>query len=132
MHEFPDRILDKKQLQRFLGCLTYAEGYIKKLAEIRKPLQKKLKKDNNWYWDDEDTEYVRKIKLKLKQFPTLYQPKDDDPMILETDASNETWSGVLKAETKNKQEKLCRYTLGSFKGAELNYHSNKKEWLAVK
>lgn len=28
--EFPSEIKDKNQLQRFLGCLTYAEAYIKK------------------------------------------------------------------------------------------------------
>ena len=39
--DFPSKITDKKQLQRFLGILTYAEGYIPKLAEIRKLLQVK-------------------------------------------------------------------------------------------
>lgn len=134
LHKFPEKICDKKQLQRFLGCLTYAECYIAKLAEIRKPLQKKLKKDYVWQWTQEDTAYIRKIKNKLKDFPTLYQPQDEDLMILETDASQEYWSGVLKAKSlkNDNQEMLCRYTSGTFTGAELNYHSNEKEWLAVK
>ena len=29
---FPSELKDKNQLQRFLGCLTYVEAYIKKLA----------------------------------------------------------------------------------------------------
>nr|GEW13929.1 hypothetical protein [Tanacetum cinerariifolium] len=40
-----DALEDKKQLQRFLEVLTYAETYIEKLAKMRKPLQGKLKKD---------------------------------------------------------------------------------------
>ena len=48
LHKFPDALEDKKQLQRFLGVLTYAETYIEKLAQMRKPLQAKLKKDVTW------------------------------------------------------------------------------------
>ncbi|KAL2543263.1 orf y [Abeliophyllum distichum] len=46
IQEFPNEIQDKKQLMRFLGCLTYAESFIKDLAKMRSPLQKKLKKDH--------------------------------------------------------------------------------------
>lgn len=102
------------------------------VGEIRKPLQKKLKKDYIWVWSEDDTKYIRKIKNKLKDFPTLYQPQEEDLMLLETDASQEYWAGVLKAKKQDNEEKLCRYTSGTFTGAELNYHSNEKEWLAVK
>lgn len=130
--EFPSEIKDKTQLQRFLGILNYVEGYIPKLAEIRKPLQAKLKKDVIFSWQKSDTEYVDKIKKKFKTLPALYHPKGDDEMILETDASSEYWSAVLKAKaTETNEEKLCRYTSGTFQGAELNYHSNEKEYLAV-
>ncbi|KAM0058126.1 putative reverse transcriptase/Diguanylate cyclase domain, DNA/RNA polymerase superfamily [Helianthus debilis subsp. tardiflorus] len=44
LHKFPDTLEDKKHLQRVLGTLTYAEGYIPKLAELRKLLQVKLKR----------------------------------------------------------------------------------------
>ena len=37
---FPEKITDRKQLQRFLGILNYAEGFIKNLADLRKPLRK--------------------------------------------------------------------------------------------
>ena len=46
----------KKQLQRVLGVLTYAEAYIEELAVIRKPLQGKLKKDVTWSWIQSDTD----------------------------------------------------------------------------
>ena len=53
-------------------------------------------------------------------------------MIIETDASQEYWGAILKARVDDKDEYLCRYTSGSFQGPELNYHSNEKEYLAVK
>ncbi|ALD49090.1 ORF5 [Atractylodes mild mottle virus] len=132
IHKFPDRLEDKKQLQRFLGILTYASDYIPKLAQIRKPFQAKLKKDVTWSWTDSDTSLMIKIKKGLKSFPTLYHPKEEDNLIIECDASDSFWGGILKAKTIDEdKEYICRYTSGSFKQAELNYHSNEKEILAA-
>lgn len=130
IQKFPDKIEDKKQLQRFLGILTYAESYIPKLAEMRKPLQAKLKVDTVWNWTDSDSKYVKKVKAKLTSFPFLYHPLPEDKLIIETDASDNAWGGILKA-VNNDTEHICRYTSGSFKEAETRYHSNDKEILAV-
>ncbi|UTQ50644.1 MAG: reverse transcriptase (domains: peptidase, RT, RNase H) [Plant associated caulimovirus 1] len=127
--EFPSRIKDKTQLQRFLGLITYAEGFVPKLAEAKKPLQGKLKKDVSFAWTEEDSKVVDKIKKKFTNVPPLYHP-------LETDASGDYWGAALKAKVKESDgdytEKLCRYTSGTFKKHELSYHSNEKECLAVK
>ncbi|KAL2543261.1 RNA-directed DNA polymerase [Abeliophyllum distichum] len=131
--EFPNEIQDQKQFMRFLGCLTYAESFIKDLAKMRSFLQKKLKKDHKWNWTKEDTIYVQKIKRKIKDLPSLYHPKTGDNMIIETDAFQEFWGGVLKALDSNDSiEKLCSYSSGTFTDAEKNYHINKKEILAMK
>ena len=37
---FLEKISDRKQLQRFLGILNYAKGFIENLAKLRKPLRK--------------------------------------------------------------------------------------------
>ena len=42
---FPNKLIDKKQVQSFLGILNYASDFIKNLAELRKPFQNLLKKD---------------------------------------------------------------------------------------
>ena len=48
----------------------------------------------------------------------------------------EFWGAILKVQVEEHdgtiEEKLCRYTSGSFQGAELNYHSIEKEILAKK
>ncbi|KAL2485523.1 orf y [Abeliophyllum distichum] len=133
IQEFPNEIQDQKQLMRFLGCLTYAESFIKDLAKMRSPLQKKLKKDHRWNGTTNDTAYVQKIKKKIKDLLSLYHPKTGDRMIIETDASQEFWGGVLKALDSNDNiEKLCSYSSGTFTDAEKNYHINEKEILAMK
>ncbi|KAJ9535106.1 LOW QUALITY PROTEIN: hypothetical protein OSB04_un001816 [Centaurea solstitialis] len=128
IHKFPDRLEDKKQLQRFLGILTYASDYIPKLATIRAPLQVKLKKDVPWNGMIQIP--ITFVKKNLTTFPKLYHPLPEDKLIIETDASGEYWGGVLKAINSD-QELICRYASGSFKDAEKNYHSNEKEYLAV-
>ncbi|KAL2505433.1 RNA-directed DNA polymerase [Abeliophyllum distichum] len=130
--EFPDEIQDQKQLMRLLGCLTYAESFIQDLTKMRTPLQKKLKKDHKWNWTKDDSNYVRKIKAKLKNLPLLYHPHKDDKMIIETDASQEFWGAALKTITNENEEKLCSYASGTFNTAEKNYHINEKEILAMK
>lgn len=130
IQKFPDKLENKKQLQRFLGILTYASDYIPKLAAIRAPLQVKLKDSTHWEWKDSDSAYMAKIKKNLKSFPKLHHPQEDEHLIIETDASDEFWGGILKAKV-NDRELICRYTSGSFKAAEKNYHSNEKEYLSI-
>ena len=50
--------------------------------------------------------------------PILTLPNEDDELVLETDASDYHWGVVLKLKKDNK---LCRYSSGSFNKAECNY-----------
>nr|KYP33414.1 Enzymatic polyprotein [Cajanus cajan] len=42
--KFPNQILEKMQLQRFLGCLNYVADFFPQLSNIIKPLHDRLKK----------------------------------------------------------------------------------------
>jgi len=53
-------------------------------------------------------------------------PNEEDDLILETDASNEHWSAVLKIK-----EGENSVNIGSFNKAECNYPTMEKEILAV-
>jgi len=53
---------------------------------------------------------------------------EEDDLILETDASKEHYSVVLKIK---KEEKLCKYCSGRFNKAECNYPIMEKEILTV-
>ena len=45
INQFPNKLIDKKQVRSFLRILNYASDFIENLAEIRKPFQKLLRKD---------------------------------------------------------------------------------------
>jgi len=128
IENFPRTIEDRKQLERFLGCLIYASDFIKYLAKLRKLLQQTLKKDVSWTWTANDSKIVQNFKKMCKNLPVLNLPNEEDDLILETEASNEHWSAVLKIK---EGEKHCKYCSGSFNKAECNYPTMEKEILAV-
>lgn len=79
----------------------------------------------------EDCKYVEKIKKAVGPLPQLYHPSREDTMVIETDASEKHWGGILKAITPSGDEHIYRYASGTFTVPEQNYHSNEKEILAL-
>ena len=128
--DFPERLTDRKQLQRFLGILNYAEGFIKNLADLRKPLRKLTSEKIKFVFNKEHEDQIRFIKTQCTNLPKLKLPLDKDDLILETDSSESTWAAVLKRISGNTEE-ICRYTSGTFTPTEERYHINEKEFLAV-
>ncbi|GJU89818.1 reverse transcriptase [Tanacetum coccineum] len=102
---FPDKLEDRKQIQRFLGCLNYIaeQGFLKNLAKERKLLQKKISEKIRWEWTPADTQLVQHIKTTVQYLPELYNPETRDFLIVETDASDDTWAGCLKAIQNGKE-----------------------------
>lgn len=142
--KFPDEIKDKTQLQRFLGCLNYVSDFIKDLRIICEPLYSRLRK-NPKPWTQEHTKVVQKIKQIIKNLPFLGIPHPNAFMIVETDASELGYGGILKQnkhitsyqhmhDSKNYsryKEQLVRYHSGIWIGAQKNYSTIKKEILSI-
>ena len=127
--KFPDEIKEKKQLQRFLGSLNYISDFYQELAYDAKPLFARLKK-NPPEWTETCTRAVQKIKQRIKEIPCLAIPHPDYFKIVETDASELGYGGILKQEMGLK-EVLVRFTSGTWKSAQINYPTIKKEILAI-
>ena len=92
------KIYIKNKLQSFLGIVNRVRENIQKLAEYLKPLNKKLRKDVESYFDVKDKEHIRRIKNLGKKLPKLCFPNENKPFtyIIETDSSNHSYGGVLK------------------------------------
>ena len=128
--EFPDEILDTKQLQRFLGCLNYIRQFYDNQAKDVRILQHRLSK--NIPWSYKMTQAIQIIKQKILHLPSLYLPDMTMKLVLETDASTDTWAAVLLQKNGSKLEEVCMYTSGCFSETEEKYPSSHKEILAVK
>ena len=94
-NKFPNEIKDKNQLQRFLRSLNYVSEYFRNLTKIRRPLFERLQ-NKPPPWTDIHTQIVRQIKKHVKTNPCLGLPSPDSFKIVETDASELGYRGILK------------------------------------
>ena len=128
-NNFPDELRDKTQLQRFLGCLNYVADFFQDLRKLCEPLYQRLRK-NPPAWSESHTQIVREIKSKIKFLPCLSILDPSAYPIIETDASDIGYGGILKQKLDNK-ESLVRFHSGVWLGAQKNYSTIKKEVLSI-
>ncbi|GJT30285.1 reverse transcriptase domain, zinc finger, CCHC-type, aspartic peptidase domain protein [Tanacetum coccineum] len=101
------------------------------LGSLCKPLYDRLKK-NPKPWTEDHTKVVRNIKNKIKELPCLNIPHPDAYLIVETDASDIGYGGILKQRLKDsKTESLVRFYSGSWNDTQKNYSTVKKEILSI-
>ena len=130
-NKFSDEIQDKNQLQRFLRSLNYVSEYYKDLRKICCPLFQRLQK-NPPPWTDIHTQIVRQIKKHVKTLPCLGLPSPDSFKIVETDASELGYGGILKQKIlESSQEQIVRFYSSVWNAAQQNYSTIKKEILSI-
>jgi len=129
--KFPDIITDKNQLQRFLGSLNYIADFYKDLRKYCKPLFDRLQ-SNPPPWTEVHTSLVKEIKTHVRSLPCLGIPTDNAFKIVETDASDIGYGGILKQiVSTGSPEQIVRFHSGSWNNAKKNYSTIKKEILSV-
>jgi hypothetical protein len=129
--KFPDIITKKTQLQRFLGSLNYIADFYKDLRKYCKPLFDRLR-GNPSPWTDAHTAIVKQIKIHVKTLPCLGIPSDHAFKIIETDASEIGFGGILKQRVSpGSPEQIVRFHSGSWNTAQSNYSTIKKEILSI-
>jgi hypothetical protein len=104
-NKFPDKITDKTQLQRFLGSLNYVMDYYPNISRLAKPLHDRLK-TNPVSWSDLHTDLVKQIKKPVQTIPLLHLANPLAPKIVEIDASDLGYGGILKQVQNNKEQIL--------------------------
>lgn len=86
---------NKKDVERFLGIITYVSKFIKNMSFETNNLRILLKKDIAWHWDYPQQETFNHLKNILTNKPILqfFDPKK--PITLSVDASQNAIGGVL-------------------------------------
>ena len=72
------------------------------------------------------------LKLKCISAPVLILANFSEPFILETDASSNGLGAVLSQKAEDGKYHPVAYASRTLKGGEVNYHSSKLEFLALK
>ena len=127
--KFLDVITDKTQLQRFLGSLNYVADFYKYMRKRCKPLFDQLK-TNPPPWSDVYTSLVKQIKSHVKTLPCLGIPTVGAFKIVETDASDIGYGGILKQRiSPESPEQIVRFYFGIWNNVQLNYSTIKKDFI---
>ena len=87
-------------------------------------------KKNPPEWSDKHTEAIKKIKEKVKFLPCLNIINIDAPKVVESNASDKGYGGILK-QRKNEKEQLAKFTSGVWNIIQEKYSTIKKEILAI-
>ena len=110
--KFPDEILDKSQLQRFLGSLNYVADFYQNLRKQCKPLFDRLQ-NNPPPWTSVPTSIVQDIKKYVKTLPCLGISTINSFKIVETDASDIRYGSILKQRINpDSPEQIVRFHFG--------------------
>jgi hypothetical protein len=110
--KFPDEIKNKNQLQRYLGSLNYVSEYFYNLRKRCRPFFERLQ-NKPPPWTDIHTQIVRQIKKYVNTLPCLGLPSPDSFKIVETDAFELGYGGILKQKVlESNQEQIVFFHSG--------------------
>ena len=123
---------DKQQLQSFLGMVNYMGTFIPNLSHHTEPLRAMLKKDNVFYWEEQQTQSFQQVKtLIVKANTTLLRYYDRNlPVTVQADASLRGLGACLIQQQKGKDQPIA-FASKSLTDAETRYANIERELLAI-
>lgn len=102
------------------------------MAQLTRPIEKLLKKNTKFKWDDEQQNAFNKIKLAFEKASELFLIRQDYNFGIEVDAAYEGLGARLFQYNNDTEEKFTlAYASRALKGAEKNYHITDLECLAL-
>jgi hypothetical protein len=116
----------KKELQEFLGFVTYLSPFIENLADKSAVLRDLLKKDVPFLWEDHHQRCFDTLKEVVTKESTLQYFDTNVTPVLQTDASLKGLGAALL-----QKEKPIAYASKSLADAEKRYACIERELLAI-
>ena len=119
-----------KELERFLGMISWYQKFIPHFADVAAPLHALKKKNSTWNWTAECGKAFEVLKTSLISEPILGYPDTGSQFTVHTDASNLGLGAVL-TQKQGSDMKTIAFASRSLSPAERNYSTTEKECLAV-
>lgn len=115
------------ELRTFLGLANYYNKFIKNLASLLHPLNKLLKKGQNFEWTEKCEESFIKVKEEITSDNILVHFDPKLPLILATDASPTGLGAVLSHRYSDGSEKPISFASRTLTESEQKYSQIDKE-----
>jgi hypothetical protein len=122
--------INTTELRGFIGLASYYRRFVQDFATIVEPMNRLLRKDIPFIWNEACEKAFEFLKEKLITTPILIYPDFSKPFILHTDASYQGLGAVLAQEDDKGHEHVIAYASRSLVGAEYNYAPTEIECLA--
>jgi len=118
-------IADKKDLQRFLGMVTYLSKFVPNFSSHTDTLRQLLKKDIAWHWTTEHEKAVKHIKQLISK-DVILKYFDPNKTTIQTDSSSTGLGCCLMQD-----QYPIAYASRALTESERNYAQIEKELLAI-
>ena len=119
-----------KQTKSFVSLCSYYRSYVHRFADIAKPLHQMAEKNVKFKWTAECQSSFDMLKQALTKVPILAFPTENDPFILDCDASN-IGQGAVLSQVQDGREKVICYFSKCFSKPERQYCVTRRELLAI-
>ncbi len=130
-----DRPITGKQLQTFLGMITFVRPNIRHCSEITASLEDVKNTDGEIEWTEQMISDFEILKQAVATAPKLAYPDYNNPFHIATDASNVGVGGVLYQPKEYggdiTADNIVAVVSKKLSGSQLNYPAYKKELLAI-
>lgn len=115
-----------KELQRFLGLITYLGKFVSNLSEQTTILRNLLKSKTAWVWTNNEQRSFEKLKELLSSTPVLRHFNPDKSTVLSVDASQFGLGALMLQE-----DHPIEYASVSLTPTQQRYNQIEKELLAI-
>ena len=119
-----------RDLRAFLGLCGYYRKFILGFGEVAAPLYALTRKGCRFKWTQDCQAAFDEMKRRLTTAPVLSMPTEEDPYILDTDASDFAIGAVL-SQIVDGEEHVIAYASKRLSRTEVNYCVTRRELLAV-
>ena len=120
-----------KDVQSFLGFANFYRHFFHGYSEIVLPLTHLTWKTTPWNFDNNCRFAFQTLKNAFITAPVLTHWKPGHSLIVETDASDYAFTGILSMQDDDSEICPIVFLSRTFSGAELNYDVHDKELLAI-
>jgi transposase InsO family protein len=119
-----------KGIQEFLGFVNFNRRFIKDYSKKALPLTKLTRKDTPFRWGTEHDDAFESLKQACVNPPTLATFRSNEPLRMETDASDLALGACITQEQDGHWHPIAYYSR-KFSGPEERYDVHDKELMAI-
>jgi hypothetical protein len=120
-----------RQLRETLGHTGYYRKFIKGYAQITAPMEKLLRKDNKFQWNEDCQRGLDTLKEKMVTAPILVFPDWENTFHVHVDASTIALGAILAQPGAGELDHPIAFASRKLSESEQNYNTTEREGLAM-